>query len=225
MVRSWCFRFAALAALAAGCNGSHAPGSVPQGGSCEYDRDCAPVKGAIPQCACGASGDNVCGAVSPVPVGCGDASRVCSDTETCTFDAAHPNGACVPDATAGQPCDATNCMPGLFCNASQVCEAAHAAGQPCNPDDQTSCAAPAFCDTKTSTCQALRAVGQPCDPGEIDRAQCVSGAGCSLVKQVCVTPEPNGSPCPDDVGCLSGYCDPSGTCQTRSCDPGGGFGD
>lgn len=216
---SWC-----LVALFAGCAADHAPGSVAQGDACDYSIDCAPVKGGVVQCSCSTDGSGpVCGASYPLTVGCGADNLTCTDSETCAFDDAHPNGACLPSAPLGQSCELVNCLSGLFCDDAQVCEAARAVGEPCDTDDQTSCAAPAFCDLMTAKCSALRLLGDPCDSAQLDWPECIAPAACNG-SNLCVTPQPNGASCTDDYGCLSFFCS-GGTCETQPCGGGGTFGD
>jgi hypothetical protein len=202
-----------LLPLLAACGGSagHAPGSVPLDGECQYDRDCQPDPAGYVFCGCRGSGKTVCMAAYPVPIVCPD--EPCADGQSCSTDPAYGDGMCVPSPGEGMSCMYAWCLPGLFCNDSNVCEKAHAVGEPCNDNFQDQCAAPAWCDPATEKCTAPLAVGKPCD-NRYDLTPCVAGATCSYNTSKCEAPEPNGAACDDDAGCLSHHCDlGSGSCE------------
>jgi len=210
----------ALIAALVGCSGSVpgdiTPGSVPKGGACHYTIDCAPVPdGGIPGCECpiGQSGNRRCNAVFPI-----DVVVVCGNGVSCSINERCTTSGCVPpSASAGESCDGS-CLPGLYCNAANLCETPHAAGEPCDVDHlQSTCVAPAFCDTTTSICVEPRGVGEACDPNDIYHTECASGLDCSLVSATCVAPQPDGAACLDDTYCLSFYCSPTGRCATKPC--------
>jgi hypothetical protein len=189
----------------------HVPGTVEQGGECEYDRDCAPVEGANVYCPCG-----TCEKTYPLPIQCGPNAVVCKPDETCS-SAGGPMGGCVPDAKLGESCATTNCLSGLWCGPGQLCKQAAPVGEACDARVEESCAAPAYCDGLTQKCVQPGAAGAPCDSNRIYRDECQAGTACSIVSNTCVEILENGASCTDDTGCLSGYCTPDGICETRSC--------
>ena len=208
-----------LIAALVGCSGSvpgdFAPGSVPQGDACHYTIDCAPVPdGGSPGCECpiGQAGNRRCSASFSIDVVVVCNGVTCSVNERCT-----PSGCQPPSANAGESC-AGGCLPGLYCNAANLCEAPHAVGEPCDVDRvQVTCTAPAFCDTTTAVCVEPRAAGESCDSNDIYHAECTSGLSCSLVGGTCVAPQPDGTACLDDTYCLSFYCAQTGHCETKPC--------
>lgn len=221
-------RFVVLSFLVAGCSSSTnppapvAPGSVAQGGECQYETDCAPVVGGIVTCVCsvGHAGSPRCSVEHDVPLVCGSApGTVCPSDQTCVFDAANPSGACKPSAAEGADCTSLSCLSSLFCNKANKCEKPRAVGEPCNKGDDQSCAAPAFCARSTMTCTAPVAVGGACDPTVLSpRSPCVPGARCSGNTSKCVEPQPNGAACTDPTDCQTSYCSPtSGRCETKQC--------
>ncbi len=200
----------AFAACAPASNPAH---SVAIGGSCNYDVDCViptDAPNAIASCACG-----TCEEQYQLGVTCGDDGRVCNADETCAFSA-DGSGGCMPSAGEGASCEVVDCLPGLFC-ANAVCARAAAVGASCDPTNEDSCAAPAFCDGASATCVPLGATGAACDWTRYERAECVAGDGCSIVSSMCVEERDDGATCTDDAGCLSGFCAPGGECETRSC--------
>jgi len=215
MPRISCFVLAVLgfAGCAAHGNAAH---SVAIGGSCDYDVDCATPTdaNAIASCACG-----TCEEQDQLGLTCGDDGRVCNADETCAFSV-DGSGGCMPSASEGASCEVVNCLPGLFCGSNTLCARAAAVGASCDPNDEDSCAAPSFCDGASHTCVPLGATGAACDWTRYERAECVAGDGCSIVSSTCVEELDDGETCTDDAGCLSGFCAPSGACETRSCNGG-----
>lgn len=81
----------------------------------------------------------------------------------------------------------------------------------------------ALCDTSRNLAcvrgacvtPATASVGQRCG----DDVTCTSGAVCPFSTQVCVVPQPEGSPCRNTAECASGGCDPmTRTCQETACE-------
>jgi hypothetical protein len=211
-------RAVVAAALWAGCQPhTHAPGSVPQGAACDYDRDCAPVQGGMAICGCSGGPAPTCGAEFIGQIACGGPpGMVCPSGQYCLINSAHPTGACMPQAGLGASCAVDFCQDGLFCNPQSQCETPHPVGQPCVADDN--CVAPAFC--ASSVCVAPRQLGEPCQlPGSTERRdECATGLNCAIGAGRCVQPQPNGTACSEDAECLSDTCPPdSRRCQTMSC--------
>jgi hypothetical protein len=193
-------------------NGPYAAQSRAVGDSCEYDRDCAaPTEpNAEVHCPCG-----TCEKTFRLGFSCGADAVVCASDETCS-SLGGPEGGCIKDAKLGGSCVATQCVPGLYCDAQHICVMPPTIGGACNPHDEDSCAAPAFCDGVTSTCAMPGAVGAHCDWLRYEREECSEGTACSLESNTCVPILDNGAACTDDAGCTSGYC-VHGACETRSC--------
>jgi hypothetical protein len=201
-----------LVLLLCACEVQHAAHSVSQGDSCNYDRDCAPVDGAVVDCPCG-----TCEKYFDLGFSCGADAVVCTATQTCS-SLGGPEGGCIPDADLGGSCASTQCLPGLDCNqTTQTCVVPGALGAACDATDEDSCAKPTFCAGTTSTCAMPGGAGAACDWQRIYRNECVDGNACSLVTNTCVPILDNGASCTDDAGCTSGYCTPDQSCETRSC--------
>jgi hypothetical protein len=209
MSRTW---LCPIVLVAACMNGPYAPGSRAVGDTCEYARDCAAPSepNAQVHCPCG-----TCEKTYILQVQCGADAVVCQPDEVCS-SLGGPEGGCIKDAKLGGSCAATACLPGLYCDAQNICVEPAAVGGACDPRDESSCAAPAFCAGATSTCALPGGVGAACDFLRYERAECGDGTACSLDNR-CVPILDNGASCPDDTGCTSGYCTPDHVCETRSC--------
>ena len=201
-------------------------GTVPPGGACKVDVDCATQSGSRVGCVRkGGAIDGTCAVVKLVPSG----SRCSLNGEPfadCTFDsycrattsagdAGVPSSTCVVPGKQGDPCDPLSgypptCDDGLFCeNGSKRCRPPAAEGERC--DGGTPCAAGLFCPYPSLVCRRPAAVGAACDI-EIDpRAACVAGASCDRASKACVALKKEGEPCSYYSECESGSC--YGTCR------------
>jgi hypothetical protein len=177
------------AASAQPCNAIFV-GTVPAGGTCFLDSECAPgttcvVNGTTcdptTQCCSGSCVSG--GATVPLNGDCSDSTSTCVFGTYCDYSGATPT--CLAQLTT----------PGASCATAQ-------------------CALPLFCDPGTTTCMKPAAAGTPC----VYNAQTV-GASCEDARDVCdattgtcVGPVSVGATCTGTTLCpRSTYCDTTGT--------------
>lgn len=112
-----------------------------------------------------------------------------------------PNQTCTARPTDGQPCGASGCATGFFCELG-TCRPQLAGGQPCTSALQ--CRAPLFCDFASAapTCTEVRDGGEPCTSSNGCKSnQCIPGT-CAGSTQSCFT----------DANCSGRCADGSGAC-------------
>lgn len=110
----------------------------------------------------------------------------CAGQDECGSPLACWNGACVGDATLGEPCspdDAWSCKGNGWCK-NGVCAAPAALGQDCT-DTFGACDASGYCDN--GKCALRKGIGEPCS----DFNQCMAPLQCDLIS---CQPSPCGHP-------------------------------
>lgn len=121
-------------------------GSVPTGGACTIDQDCA-TSGQI--CASAPGQTAKCSTATPRSQGneCLDTGDQCQDSYCDSVQGSSSYGTCVPPQTFGQPCSATELCDGAdYCDSTTgTCQALAGNGAPCTIS--ANCAAGLFCDT------------------------------------------------------------------------------
>jgi hypothetical protein len=223
--------------LPPGCDGLFA-GTVPVGGSCVGDVECAP--------------DSICTAYA-ADGGCGACTqRACDRDSQCVgtgyFCSGNPYvfGTCEQTSTLaapGQPCDPPFCEPGYYCDTDlNQCLQQGVNGDGCPyGGPPVSCAEGFICTSGPAgneyngTCLPVRGLGESCDNAD----QCVglNEVLCDMATETCVSP-PESGPCVNGTACdfQKAYCDTTqspptcyhyiidgASCQTGrnfpSCDP------
>jgi len=175
-------------------------GSVPIGGACHSDFDCAFGSYCSPTC-----GDGTCAAW--------DWYRTCAADADCPSDlVCAPNGFC-RRAPEGHACSSTlDCDSLCFCGAAGVCEHRRTEGEACPTGiecDRRHYCAPVTAD-QPRTCQPPKKLGEPC---EIEPWNCEESLLCApddSGTNRCQLWPVLGEPCAPDVSpCMEGFCDTS----------------
>jgi hypothetical protein len=100
----------------------------------------------------------------------------------------------------GEECVLSECSYGLYCDADAdpcpVCEPVQRNGQVCGSSEE--CAVDLYCDV--NTCRPRQAVDAAC----VDNRDCAAGLFCDT--DTCKNLLADGSTCPNDDVCLSGWC-------------------
>jgi hypothetical protein len=198
-------------------------GTVPDGGSCVADTECA--AGVCHQPDCGASCClGTCGQPFPIGAAC-DLSSDCVPDAKCVYDylVSTSRGTCQLGAGQGQPCPmGTACQSGLTCDTggTETCVPYVKDGDTCTADGPACENLNSFCDPQSGTCRPRLAVGSACSvpDGSMSR----TGAGCDFwadcVSGTCVALPGAGDACtvPDGgsgaLVCRAGDCT-DGVCQ------------
>jgi hypothetical protein len=195
-------------------------GTVPVGGSCFADDECA--SGSCNQPGVSGCPTGTCVAVPPETAtgsACSQAVDTCGPDSLCSGP--DPSGAstCVPLPTAGQTCDvffADGCAPGLVCASGaaasgDICAVAPATGAACDPAGSVFCDDYRdTCDPATNTCRRALPDGAACSVGG---ALCRETSSCDLASGTCRRGGGPGDPCTTTAvspGCLGNLeCDPN----------------
>jgi hypothetical protein len=191
-------------------------GTVPTGGACFVDEECASRN-------CNAPGDEGCPqgtCVAPpteiVPQGgaCVPNSTTCAAGTLCSSpDPTTGVGTCALPPTAGRPCDGTafinGCAAGLDCveddTGGYSCAAYPASGASCDPASFLLCDAyTETCDPATRTCRPDLSAGAACSPGGL---LCDNRSYCDSTSGTCHPKLELGQPCSGP-----GTSDPWSTC-------------
>jgi hypothetical protein len=204
-------------------------GTVPSGGNCVVDTECA--AGVCHQPACGASCClGMCGLPATTGAAC-DSDTDCASSDYCNTNPYATTGrdTCQPLLAQGQPCDYSNsCQDGLDCDGSGTgtCVPYVKDGQSCSVDGPGCESLSSFCDPQSGRCRPRLVVGAACSvpSGMLSRPDggCVFYADC--VGGICVALPGPGEACAvpdggyDSLVCRSGECT-NGRCQSMGLDP------
>lgn len=196
-------------------------GSIPLGGACSRDEDCARHPDGRTACGPTPGGKLIC--VLPTASKQGGPciehdekfrSFFCEEGLTCS-----PSHECVPPLPAGATCangsERSACAAPNLC-LDGVCEAPR--------DEGASCSAPSDCASSRCTdeiCQARTGLGDACDPGEWPNGGCSEGF-CDEPSLVCKALLQDGAACADALNCESqrcegGQCVPASFIETKVC--------
>jgi hypothetical protein len=183
-------------------------GTVPAGGACFVDGECASGNCDAPGVEGCPQGKCVAPPTAPVVPGggaCTPNGSVCAAGTLCRMvDSTTGMGTCAPPATVGQHCDdgyflEGDCAAGLECIGSdgagtQLCQAHPAAGASCDPSSFVECDDYGdACDPATRTCQPQLPVGAACsNDGQI----CDNMSYCDSSSGTCRSKLKLGEPCP-----------------------------
>jgi hypothetical protein len=176
-------------------------GTVPAGGACESDTECAPPPGGEADC------DMVDGASSgtcvQTPRGkAGDAcDTTCSQSGSTSYCSSSGSGSGSGSATCW-----TN--DGLYCDGAK-CAAVIPIGGAC---EYEGCVDGAYC--ATGKCAAKSAAGGSCDGGW---DSCATGSYCESTSKTCKPQKKAGEPCADVDDECQGYCN-EGVCEGGGAD-------
>ncbi|WP_437284647.1 hypothetical protein [Sorangium sp. So ce406] len=163
-----------------GVNGEFTPscldvwdGSVPEGGTCGSDWDCARDRCVRTTDASGQT-TSACKARALAGEPCSSAFD-CDEALRCDQPSPPDAGTCAPRLAAGESCKGTlECQAELRCGDDGTCQAREQAGGPCASDQD--CAAGATCDG--ATCAPLGAAGAPCSyDSDCASSACVDATG------------------------------------------------
>ena len=176
-------------------------GSVPAGGACQQNSDCAGGNCVFDPS--DPNGGSVCGtqtgqAHAKAGEGCnGDCFEMDGSEDCSSFGVAGGAGTAGGTASGTGTCFASD---GLFCSTrSGVCTVFAQVGQAC---EEEGCVAGAFCDA--GTCAAQRDSG-PCDSFEA----CSSKSYCDSATNQCTAKKADGAACAEPSDCSSGDCSAS----------------
>jgi hypothetical protein len=168
-------------------------GTVPIGGSCGSDGDCAPsAEGTVE---CSVTSPNVCTLRRPAKAGdrCDTTCATISNSVGCS--APNPDAGVAPLST---PCLVND---GLFCSStSSTCQPVAPIGGACS--DSFGCVLEGYCNTLSGKCVAKSAVGGACISSE-----CVDGTYCR--SGTCQPKKAAGAACTSFIEC-------AGTCNTTT---------
>jgi hypothetical protein len=171
-------------------------GTVPVGGACTSDTDCAAGDGGPTFCSPSGAGGSDAGGTLPLDLPLFEG--------VCTLGVAPMAGdPCAGGAT--NPCGTDGT---LFCDpGSLTCQMVGAVGDPCDVAASDSCAAGSYCvavGTGDDACAAAQAVGSPCT----DNTQCDATGVCDTAgTMTCIARLGAGTACSSGDQCLSGACD------------------
>jgi hypothetical protein len=183
-------------------------GTVPPGGACFVDGECASGNCDAPGVEGCPQGKCVAPPTAPaVPSGgaCTPNASVCATGTVCGMvDPTTLMGTCAAPATAGQHCDDSyyldgGCAPGLECVGNngvgtQFCQAHPASGASCDPSSFVECDEYSdTCDPATHTCQPQLPVGTACSTNGII---CGNDSYCDSSSGTCRAKLELGAPCP-----------------------------
>jgi len=170
-------------------------GSVPPGGQCDFDSDCASSDQGDAECHHYYQDDvsyEVCMIVADGQAG----STPCIGTRTEDW---------LMYTTSGKPpelgyvCDKAD---GLYCDDTETCAALRKVGESCTSDDD--CEMTAFCDSSANACAPRHAVGQPCTSTWSD--ECVTDAYCDETTSTCQAKREAGDACTSYEQCKTDDC-------------------
>jgi hypothetical protein len=169
-------------------------GTIPTGGHCSEDGECAEVPGsAYVSCESG-----VC-ALSPDDYYASDVHAKLGDACSLTCSVDDYGSSCSANVATISTHDACWKEDGLFCNSSGSCEAIPAVGQAC---PAYTCGKDAHCDASTRLCATGIATG-PCPSYD----ECLSTSYCDSDTQMCIPRKANGATCNYREECQSGSCE------------------
>lgn len=171
-------------------------GTVPEGGRCSEDVECAAVQGAsYVECDTG-----VCTRSTAEDTG-GPSDVHAKLGEPCSMSCElYQNGwGCSGGAAMPTTTNACWAEDGVMCTSAGVCVAVPAVGAAC-PDYV--CSKDAYCNLTTRVCTAGTATG-PCPNNE----ECLSTSYCDVDTQMCIPIKANGASCNYSNECQSGNCD------------------
>ncbi|MFL5318497.1 MAG: hypothetical protein ACJ790_02495 [Myxococcaceae bacterium] len=199
-------------------------GTVPGGGSCQMNDECAFGLYCRPTTLTSCGG--VCTPKLPSNTKCNPSQDLCaSRNEQCALgpDAGYIctptriplNGSCTVLSTI-------QCDTGLVCNSGK-CTPSIDAGDPCSNAGDQLCGPSAYCvqpsDAGTATCRPLAQLGEPCSQSGVDQPICADTtcSRCDPQTKLCTLLGLEGASCTQDGGQCVGqyYCGTSNTCTLK----------
>lgn len=190
-------------------------GTVPNGGACADDIECA--AGSCTADRRNGTCPGQCVAFAPAGAAC-DSDEQCGPGNVCAGTTARACAALTAPGAQGQPCaNDFSCQPGLFCRfPSTTCDRRSAASEAC--DDDVLCTAGLVCAGGSQpagrTCTPFVAAGAPCTPGTVPGLDsvCAFGTVCDAATSTCTAQPAAGEPCTQDgPKCLGGWCNAAGS--------------
>jgi alpha-tubulin suppressor-like RCC1 family protein len=194
-------------------------GTVPLGGACFVDTECASGNCEIENCPVAACCTGVCEPLIEAGEVCPAGTR-CVPTATCKLAAGAPMPTCVPRVGIGRPCEVSeDCASGLTCylphdGTAPACELLPATGEACEPPTFPCASGKDDCDEVTHKCTPRIVVGGACGAG----VDCVAYASCTASMK-CLALRGVGEKCATAAECLAALDCTDGACARPPADP------